>query len=176
MKPVTRRAVLLWIMAGLLVGDVAHAQAASPEYRVKAGFLYNFISFTEWPPKVGSPLPLCVYGENPFGTELEALEGKTVGGRSLTIRITRNLEELKGCRVVFVASSAIDSLPRILDTLQGEPVLTVADTADALDRGVEINMSIRQGKVAFAVNLAATRQAQLMLSSKLLRLASEVRQ
>lgn len=166
----------LWLAAGMLIA-AGHALAqATPEYRAKAGFLYNFIAFTEWPARVGTPLTLCVYGADPFGEELNALQGKNVNGRSLTIRSAGNLDQVKGCQVVFVASSAIDSLPRILDILQGEPVLTVADSKGALDSGVGINMLARQNKIAFEVNLAATRRAQLNVSSKLLRLASEVRQ
>lgn len=149
---------------------------ATPEYRAKAGFLYNFIAFTDWPPRVGSTLPLCVYGGNPFGDELNALEGKTVNGRSLTIRYPSSVDHMKGCRVLFVAESAIDTLPRILDTVRGEPVLIVADSRGALDSGVGINMLRRQNKIAFEVNLSATRRAELNLSSKLLRLASEVQQ
>ena len=57
-----------------------------------------------------------------------------------------------------------------------QPVLTVADSTGALDSGVGINMRVRQSKIAFEVNLVATRRAQLNVSSKLLRLASEVRQ
>jgi YfiR/HmsC-like len=160
---------------GCLLASEVYAQA-TPEYRAKAGFLYNFIAFTDWPPRVGSPLPLCVYGGNPFGDELTALEGKTVNGRTLTIRYPGSLDQLKGCRVVFVADSAIANLSGILDTLRGEPVLTVTDSKGALDAGVGINMLVRQNKIAFEVNLAATRRADLALSSKLLRLASEVRQ
>jgi hypothetical protein len=169
------RMILPWVIGAMLANGSACAQV-TPEYRAKAGFLYNFIAFTEWPPKVGSPLPLCVYGANPFGDELEALEGKVVNGRNLTVRHPGNLDQLKSCRVVFVADSAIDGLPRILDALRGEPVLTVADSRGALDRGVGINLVLRQNKIAFDVNLAATRHADLNLSSKLLRLASEVRQ
>lgn len=168
------RALLLAINL-VLASSNALAQTG-PEYRVKAGFLYNFIAFTEWPAGVGNPLNLCVYGADPFGDELNALQGKSVGGRSLNTRKADSLEQLKGCQVVFVAGSAIDSLPRILDTLRGEPVLTVTDTPGALDGGAGINMVVRQGKVAFEVNLAATRRSQLNVSSKLLRLASEVRQ
>ena len=175
MKNFHLKRVLLLVIGFMLTGNTALAQA-TPEYRAKVGFLYNFISFTEWPAKVGSSLTLCVYGADPFGDELKALEGKMVGGRSLVIRNPGNLEQLKGCRVVFVVNSAIGSLPHILDTLQGEPVLTVADSKGALDDGVGINMKIRQNRIAFEVNLAVTRRAQLNLSSKLLRLASEVRQ
>lgn len=165
------------LLAACLLAAAGHAFAqTTPEYRAKAGFLYNFIAFTDWPPKVGSPLPLCVYGANPFGDELNALEGKTVNGRKLTIHYPGSLEQLKRCRVVFVANSAIDGLSSILDTLRGEPVLTVTDSRGALDAGVGINMLVRQNKIAFEVNLAVTRRADLSLSSKLLRLASEVRQ
>jgi hypothetical protein len=52
----------------------------------------------------------------------------------------------------------------------------VADSNGALDAGVSINMLVRQSKIAFEVNLAAARRADLNLSSKLLSLASEVRQ
>jgi len=168
-----KRALLLAL--GYLLASGAYAQA-TPEYRAKAGFLYNFVAFTDWPPKAGSSLPLCVYGGNPFGDELIALEGKTVNGRTLTIRYPASLDQLKNCRVVFVADSAINNIARILDALRGEPVLTVADSKDALDAGVGINMLVRQNKITFEVNLVATRRADLNLSSKLLRLASEVRQ
>ena len=175
MKDFKLKRALLLAASLLLVSLGAFAQATT-EYRVKAGFLYNFIAFTEWPASVGSPLTLCVYGATPFGDELDALQGKSAAGRSLVIRLAGKLEQLKGCQVVFVASSAIDSLPRILTSLEGEPVLTVADVPGALDAGVGINMVVRQSKIAFEVNLAATRRASLNLSSKLLRLASEVRQ
>lgn len=169
-----KRALLL--AASLMLASPGAFAEATAEYQVKAGFLYNFIAFTEWPQRVGSPLPLCIYGANPFGNELDALEGKTVNGRNLTIRNPGSLEQLKSCRVLFVAGSAIGSLPRILEAVRGEPVLIVSDSKDALDAGVSINMMLRQGKIAFEVNLPVTRRAELSLSSKLLRLASEVRQ
>ena len=168
--------IVLLLAMGLVLSS-SHALAqATPEYRAKAGFLYNFIAFTEWPSTVGSPLTLCVYGTDPFGDELTALQGKNVGGRSLATRRVSNLEQLKGCQVVFIASSAINDLPRILDALKGEPVLTIADATGALDAGVSINMELRQSRIAFEVNLEAAHSAQINLSSKLLRLASRVLQ
>ena len=130
-------------MLGCLLASGAFADA-TPEYRAKAGFLYNFIAFTEWPPRVGSPLPLCVYGGNPFGDELAALEGKTVNGHMLTIRYPGSLDQLKGCRVVFVADSVINNLPHILEAVRDEPVLIVADSRGALDAGVGIGCLVSQ--------------------------------
>lgn len=169
-----RRVRMLALAFSLLASGPAFAQP-SAEYRVKAGFLYNFIAFTEWPAGVGSRVSLCIHGGHPFGGELHALEGKTVNGRTLSLRHTDGIPQLKGCQVVFVARAAIDSLPRIVDVLHGEPVLIVADSPGALDAGAGINLLLRQDRVAFEVNLGATREARLALSSKLLRLASEVR-
>ena len=147
-----------------------------PEYRLKAAFLYNFALFTEWPAEVGSTLNLCVHGSDPFGRELDALAGKAVGVRSLAVQRKGNSEPLKGCHIVFIAAPAIASLPRVLDELRDTPALTVADTPGAARQGVALNMAVAQNRIAFEANLQAARAAHLNLSSKLLRLATEVHQ
>ena len=151
------------------------AQAQDPgEYRLKAAFLYNFALFTEWPDEVGTPIVLCIHGADPFGRELDALQGKTVGTRTLAVQRKVSGDSLKGCQVVFIASTSIAGLARVLDELRGLPVLTVADSPGAAGRGVALNMSLASNRVAFEANLQAARSARLVLSSKLLRLATEV--
>lgn len=148
----------------------------SVEYQIKAAFLYNFASFTEWPAGLGNTLNLCVYGTDPFGENLDKLQGKNVAGRSLAVRRTASVEGLGNCQIVFISQPAIGNLPRVLDSLRGKPVLTVADTPGAAREGVAINMILEQNKVAFEANLGAARGQGLDLSSKLLRLAREVYQ
>lgn len=145
-----------------------------PEYRLKAAFLYNFAAFTEWPAEVGPTLALCLFGGDPFGAEIEPLQGKKVGERTLALHRKGNPESLKGCHVVFVAPAAIGQLPRVLEAVRGQPVLTVADSAGAVHQGAALNMAVTQGRVTFEANLVAARQSRLNLSSKLLRLATEV--
>lgn len=145
-----------------------------PEYRLKAAFLYNFAVFTEWPAEVGTTLNLCLHGADPFGAELDPLQGKKVGERSLAVQRKVPLDALKNCQVVFIASASGDPLARALDAVRGRPVLTVADTAGAMHQGVALNMNLVQGRVTFEANLRAARSAQLSLSAKLLRLATEV--
>ncbi len=146
------------------------------EYRIKAAFLVNFASFTEWPAEVGSTLNLCVYGPDPFGAELDRFKGRNVGGRSLTVMRVNSVDMLENCQVVFITRPVIDNLLRVLDTLSSKPVLTVADSPGAMRQGVALNMGTRESKVTFEANLAAARGNGLNLSSKLLTLASEVRQ
>jgi hypothetical protein len=121
-------------------------------------------------------LNVCVHGDDPFGGEIDGLQGKSAGGRSLAVNRRAAGEPLRDCHIVFIAASMIDHLPRVLDSLRGRPVLTVADSAGAMRRGVMLNMKMAQGKITFEANLQAARGAGLDLSSKLLRLAVEVQQ
>ncbi len=170
----------LWVCAlGLsALLSLAHGAMADelPEYRLKAAFLYNFALFTEWPTEVGPTLNLCIHGTDPFGKEIDALQDKSVGARSLAVQRRRVNESLKGCQIVFIAASAIDGLPHVLDGLRDLPVLTVADSPGAARQGVALNMALAQNKISFQANLQAARAAKLNLSSKLLRLATEVQQ
>jgi hypothetical protein len=171
------RAVIgaLWLLAWFLGASGARADDL-PEYRLKAAFVYNFMLFTEWPAATGNTLNLCIHGKDPFGTEIDGLQGKVAATRSIAVHRKAAGESLKNCQAVFIAPSMIGSLPNILDSLKGQPMLTLSDSPGAMHKGVALNMGVAQGKVTFEANLQAARGAGLSLSSKLLRLATEVLQ
>jgi hypothetical protein len=145
-----------------------------PEYRLKAAFLYNFALFTEWPADTGPTLNLCVYGQDPFGEEIDALQGKPVGDRRMVVHRVTNIEGLTVCQVVFIVDSSGDGISRVLSALRGATVLTIADSPGAAKRGVALNMNVVKNKITFEANLTAARAANIKLSSKLLSLATEV--
>jgi hypothetical protein len=62
----------------------------------------------------------------------------------------------------------------VVEVLKDKGVLTVADSPGAAQLGVALNMATRGGRVSFQANLLAAREAGIQLSSKLLRLATEV--
>jgi hypothetical protein len=168
-------ACLLSLLSLLCGVQTAQADNLS-EYRLKAAFLYNFITFTEWPAGVGNTLNLCVYGPDPFGEDLDKLQGKSVASRSLAVRRTNSVNGLGNCQIVFITRPMIDNLSGVIDDLNGRAVLTVADSPGAARQGVAINMGTENNKVNFEANLGAARGNGLNLSSKLLRLAREVYQ
>src|SRR5579862_2736782 len=66
----------------------------SQEYPVKLAFLYNFTKFVEWPPgsygEAGSPLTICIVGDDPFSPELEGeLQTRDVRGHPVEIKKLR---------------------------------------------------------------------------------------
>lgn len=145
-----------------------------PEYRLKAAVIYNFAAFTEWPTTVGATLNLCIFGPDPFGPEIDGLNGKNVGAHTLAVQRKSTLDELKDCQIVFVSRSAIDQIPRLLTIIQGSPTLTVADNPGAARAGIALNLNVAADRISFEANLEAARSAGIDLSSKLLRLATEV--
>ncbi len=155
------------------------AQVALPEYQVKAAYLFNFLKFVEYPNESFAdplaPIVIGVVGDDPFGNALpQVVTGKTVQGRDLVIRTYHAGEELRGAHILFISASEKKRLPMILSGLHGSSVLTVADMEGFLDAGGMIQFLNENDRVRFAINLDATTQARLKLSSKLLSLAKVV--
>ncbi|MET0291589.1 MAG: YfiR family protein [Steroidobacteraceae bacterium] len=148
--------------------------AELPEYRVKAAFLYNFAQYTDWPTSVAKTLHLCTYGADPFGQDLDAVGNKAVGERTLLVRRRVTLEALNECQLLYVSREMVGTLPKLLQKLDGHPVLVITDSPGAAEAGSMINMSVAQSRVTFEANRRAARAAGLDLRSPLLRLATGV--
>jgi hypothetical protein len=174
---VWRRAACVCLSA-LVYLSATKAQAGKSEeyeeYALKAGYLYNFITFTEWPAALPATLTLCIYGQDPFGTALDSLQNKTVGNRTLAIKRLSSADEVNSCQVVFVSREAINNVVRLQQAIGAQPVLLIADNPGAAAAGVAINLLTDGERISFEINLKAAQQQGLNLSYRLLRLAQEV--
>lgn len=173
------QSVRSWLLGFLIIlaqsysMSIAHANEVL-EYQVKAAFIYNFIAFTKWPDDTDPTIHLCIYGQDPFGHEVDKLERKSVHNRNIKVERINKPQETRNCQVIFFSSSASKEMKDILDDIQHQPILTLADNANAIAQGVIINMSLVQEKVVFEINLGIARKSGLDLSSKLLQLAVKV--
>lgn len=160
----------------LSVEELEHAQAASPQYQIKAVFLYNFAQFVDWPAKAfpdpQSPLVIGVLGDDPFGSYLdETVRGEKVSGRSLVVQRFHRIAEIRTCHVLFISRSESDRLAQELSALKGRTTLTVSDIDDFTSRGGMMRLATEKGKVRVHIRLDTIRHANLTISSKLLRMA-----
>jgi hypothetical protein len=155
------------------------AQTAVPsEYQVKAVFLYNFAQFVEWPPSSfpndQSPIIIGILGENPFGSFVEnAVAGEKVNGHPLAVYRFKTVEEIKTCHILFINKSESDQAS-IFSSLKGKQILTVSDSPDCLKQGGIIRFVTKNNKINLQINLDNARADNLVISSKLLRLAEIV--
>lgn len=164
------------IMALLLLSG-RWGWAAAPEYELKAAFVYNFAKFVEWPPRVldstSDTIILGLLEQDPERAAFEALQGKTVQGRTLIVK-SCSINQLKGCHLVFISTGANRFLPSALEALQNLPVLTVTDEVEPAALQGIINLVTQGGKVRFQVNAAKARSLGIKISSHLLQLAVTV--
>ncbi|MBI5186693.1 MAG: YfiR family protein [Nitrospinae bacterium] len=149
------------------------------EYKIKAGFLYYFAKFVEWPPGVfdntKDKVVLGVLGKDPFSGALESLEGQAVMGKKIAIKRFHDVEELDACHVLFISSSEKDSLPQILRALKKSKILTVGDSEGFTRQGGTIGFITEGKQVHFEINLKAAEEAGLVLSARLLSLARNIK-
>jgi hypothetical protein len=158
----------------------AWAQSGPPsEYEIKAAFLYNFAKFIEWPTDQfvapGSPIVIGVVGQDPFDGVLDqTVKDKTINGRSLLIKRSNAVQDLKSCHILFVSPSEKKRLPQIMSGLAQASVLTVSETEQFLQEGGIINFVIENNRVRFDINKGMADRARIRISSKLLGLAKSV--
>ena len=148
-----------------------------PEYDLKAAFVYNFAVFTDWPADTaydGGTLNICV---NPYSALRQPLVGlgeKLIKGRRVAVRSLTAAENLHSCHVVFVDGGDRDRWGQIKKGIGGTGVLTIADDEEIAHDGTVISLAMDNNRIVFDVDTRAARQAKLVLSSKLLRLARSV--
>jgi hypothetical protein len=172
------KGLILLILSALYGAHVGPPE--SNEYQIKAGFLFNFVKFVEWPGEAfaddGAALIIGVIGDDPFGSALDdVVSGKTVNGRRLEVRRLKWGEDLRRCHVLFVSSSERKRVVQLIDDLRGSNVLTVGEMAQFIQQGGIINFVMEANKVRFEINVAMAERARLKISSKLLVLARTTR-
>jgi len=175
-----RNAWIAIVCVLLLDGSLCAQQPKPSEYQVKAVYLYNFGRFITWPANPDSrelkSFPICVLGQDPFGPSLDTtLAGESLDHKPIVIRRISKPQDTTECRILFIHSSASNQLKEILSALDHLAILTVSDMADFSKRGGMIQFVLEGEKVRFEVNLANTENANLTLSSELLKVARVVR-
>jgi hypothetical protein len=175
-------AAAIWLAAG--TGTRAHAQAAADatqiEANLKAVFLFNFAKYVTWPAlAIGERSPaeirICVPANDGFFALLRsAVEGENVNGKPLVAVALDGLDAARTCQILYVADPQTADGKAWLTAVRGRQVLTVADgtlTDDTVIAFVRDNNRIR-----FDINRANGTRRNLHVSSKLLRLARQVRE
>jgi hypothetical protein len=73
--------------------------------------------------------------------------------------------------MLFISGSETRHVTKIVTRLKGRPVLTVTDIDDGISAGVIVQFVTRNNKIHFKINANSLKDARLVMSSKLLRLA-----
>lgn len=178
-----------WIVVILLLGlsgasaicaDEDEALTATKlEYQVKAGFLFNFAKFVEWPtnaPGGSDKLRIGILDDGKvYPIMANELSGQRVGNRGIeTIRCKLG-DDLKRCGMLFITRPQAGRMAELRKAVAGAPVLTVGEFDRFAERGGCINFVHKGENIRFEVNLAAVERAGLKISSKIASMAIIIR-
>ena len=177
------RVTAIVLLALIAVGRPAAAvdsSPRSPEYLIKAAYLYNFAMFVEWPAEAfraaDSPIVIGIVGSDPFGWAIDRIVQDTrINKRRIVVERLQSNQDVRHCHIVVVSASDTARISELAQRLDGMAILIVGDTADAARRGGTVDFTVNDNKVGFEINLDAARRARLTISSKMLSLARIVR-
>ena len=174
------RACLLLLLLFFLGAPVRAQDAPVGESDLKAAFLYNFTKFIEWPAeafaKEDAPVVVGVYGDEEFTQNLRTLlADKKAHNRPFTVRRLINPQDAKTCQILFFRANETKKMGAVYESIKRLPILTVGESEDFLDQGGMFSLVFEDKQLRFDVNTAAAENAKLTISSKLLRLAKNIR-
>jgi len=160
----------------LLFSQLSCADDSSLEYKIKAGYLYNFTKFITWPEDNDKTFNLCILGDDPFGDLIDPIEKRSAFGRPIKLFRLDKIEKGLHCHLLF-ASASVQAGFFSKNTLLIQDVgktLTVGDGKEFASQGGMIGFVNRQGKIKLQINLASIKQSDLKVSAKLLEVAELV--
>ncbi len=159
-------------------GSWAVADSGSLEYPIKAAYLYKFGNYVEWPKPAfanpGSPLNLCVLGDDPFGNLLDsAVDGQRIDGRTIVLRRLKSVGHESGCHILYLGIADPQRAGQALESVRGESVLVVSDAGSGAPGMIQF--VLKDNRVRFNIDDDMAKSSGLTISSKLLALAVTVK-
>jgi hypothetical protein len=173
-----RRVLHSVLVIPVLLGVVAAAGQRDTESDLKAGFLFNFMKFVEWPAEVlpaDRSIQACVIGTPKVADALaRGVKGRTANGHSVTVSGLAQGDSLRSCHLLYVEGNDEGETARIVAKAAGLSVFTVSDFDRFALRGGVANFYVANDRLRFAINVEAARRARLQISSKMLAIATLV--
>lgn len=148
------------------------------EHQIKGAMIVNFIKFVEWPVQENDPdggkIILGIIDSGRFKNTLDPIDGRSVGGKEISLRYITRLDQLSGCQVLFVSAAESHRCYQILQAVSGMPVLTIGEDDDFTRMGGIIRFYTEQNHIRFEINQTAALKSDLKLSAKLLEIAAAI--
>ena len=165
------------VIAALGFASLAGAQTAASDVAVKAAFIFNFAKFAEWPTMpAASPIALCIFGDGNIADALgETVRGQNISGHPLNVWQPLESSAWRLCQLLFVSDVELRRSSIGLEQIKALPVLTISDGKGFSQGTGIIEFYVEGGRMRFAINVDAAQRSGLRLSSRLLGLATIVR-
>lgn len=143
-----------------------------------AGLVYNLAKFVAWPGRNAADAPaetvFCAVGLNGDAGEFAQLAEKAFRGGPVRFFQPDGPAASRHCDVLYIAERGQDWVGTILDGVNGQPVFTVGSRPGFAAAGGMVELMAMGDTISFRINLAAAKEAGLIIKTPLLQMASIV--
>ena len=160
----------------ITTSGTAFANNTSPEYAVKAAYIFNILRFAE---SADSSLlenvdeiKVCMLGESKFGQYILPIETKHIGGKPLHIVNKTSLQETQNCQLVFIGNTSSYPPDEISNVLGNKKIIVVGDDMNFVKSGGMFAFYIENKKVRLGLNKNTLDKSGLKVSSMLLEVCT----
>jgi hypothetical protein len=168
------------LAGGIFLSLLSTAEAQSLqlyEQKIKAGLVYNFLKYTEWPSsKMTKDTPaviVCIFGqEDPFDGYLSPIEERTVQQKPITLKYISDGADINSCHMLYIGASDKAHWPQLQTAAGNKGILTVGDFSGFTDSGGMIQLGNKNNRVYVELNIAAITTAHLHIYDTLRRIAT----
>lgn len=178
--PALRR--LAWpCLLALLATIPSHASDATAlEYKVKAGYLFNFGKFVEWPVAAfaseRAPFVIGVLDGGEATPVIQSLlAGRAIDGRPVQVVPVDPAKLGPGLHILLVTRTAGKTAEAVRALLGSAPTLVVGETEHFAERGGTIGFTLEDDSVRVHLNLERATESGLKVSAKLASVAKLVK-
>jgi len=176
-RSLARTVVLAASMAfSLTISDDGLANNTSPEYAVKAAYIFNILRFAEAADNSlfsdTDEIRVCLLGDNKFGQYITPIASKVIKDKPLSIVNKDSLDQTRDCHLVFVGDSNRYSAKKVSKVLADKKIIVVGDNIDFVKNGGMFAFYIKNKKVRLGLNKSTLNRSGIKISSLLLEVST----
>lgn len=167
------------IVIGTLFSSNVTAQRQGHDYSepsIKTALIYNLLHFIEWS---STDLLICVYDPSEdYVSSFNSIPNSTKSGTSLEVKylhLTESEPTPNNCHIIFISSEADNKNTNdILNVAKDNQSVTIGESKQFIKQGGMINFIRKDVNIKFEINAKAFEQANVKISSQVLRIADRV--
>lgn len=161
------------VLIGIMLTVMSFQQAFAQKEKYQSIFIYNFSKYVKWPDNMNSgKFIIGVLGNSVIQNELkEMAASKQVNGMPIEVKQCSSVADIKGCHILYIASSESGKLDQVVTQTQSQSVLIVTDKPGLAKQGSAINFVEVEGKIKFELNQGNAESHGLKVSGSLSSLA-----
>lgn len=161
----------LFIVLCLLFLSKTYADTtAVDEYKIRAGYLFNFTKFITWANTNSESFNICILGNDPFGELIDPIEQRTAFNLPIKLFRLTAINKEQHCHIVYLSAG----MNARLAGANVKNMLVVGEENIFVTQGGMIAFVKKEDKIKLHINLKLLQQSGLKVSAKLLEVSEIV--